>query len=64
MERNIIPVAVADVNEEDQQADVLQHEEDDAVAPEEAGHVEDGVQAEVGGQSHQLQAEVDQEKDA
>ena len=50
VERKILPLGVVDVAEEDEQADVLQHEEEDAVAPEEAGPVEDGVEAEVGDQ--------------
>ena len=59
VERKILPLGVVDVAEEDEEADVLQHEEEDAVAPEEAGPVEDDVQAEVGDQSHQLQADAD-----
>ena len=60
VERKILLLGVVDVTEEDEEADVLQHEEEDPVAPEEAGLVEDGVQPEVGGQGHQLQADADQ----
>ena len=60
VERKILPLGVVDVAEEDEEADVLQHEEEDAVAPEETGAVEDGVEAEVGDQSHQLQTDADQ----
>ena len=60
VERKILLLCVVDVAEEDDEGDVLQHEEEDPVAPEEAGAVEDGVEAEVGDQSHHLQADVDQ----
>ena len=60
VEGNILRLGVVDMAEEDEEGDVLHHEEEDAVAPEEAGPVEDDIQAEVGDESHQLQADADQ----
>ena len=53
-EGEVLTLGVVDVAEETEEGDVLQHEEEDPVAPEEAGPVEDDVQAKVGDQSHQL----------
>ena len=58
-EGEVLTLGVVDVAEEAEEGDVLQHEEEDPVAPEEAGPVEDDVQAKVGDQSHQLQADTD-----